>query len=84
MNFKNRSFYGVKEMSKSNQTPYGVSPLYLESKTKRVFGIACVRKKLVFHTEISDYFHGNNRKLPYGNPTFFLGKLYQKIFLFTI
>ena len=56
--------------------------MYLESKTRKVFGMACVRKKLVFHTEICYYFHGNNRKLPYGKPTFFLGKLYQKFFLF--
>ena len=27
--------------------------MYLESKTKKIFAIACLGKKLVFHTEIS-------------------------------
>ena len=27
--------------------------MYLERKTKRIFAIACLGKKLVFHTEIS-------------------------------
>ena len=53
-NFKNRSFHRVKELSKSNQSRYGVSHMYLETKTKRIFGIACVEKKLVFRTEICD------------------------------
>ena len=39
-----------------NQTQYGVSPVCLESKTERIFGIARLGKKLVFHTEICDYF----------------------------
>ena len=30
--------------------------MYLESKTERVFGIACRGKKLAFDTEICDYF----------------------------
>ena len=47
-------FRRVKELSKSDQTRYGVSPVYLESKTKRIFAIACLGKKLVFHTEISN------------------------------
>ena len=38
-------FRRVKELSKSNQTRYGVSPVYLESKTKRIFAIACLGKK---------------------------------------
>ena len=29
--------------------------MYLESKTKRIFAIACLGKKLGFHTEISTY-----------------------------
>ena len=45
-------FDRVKELFKSNQTRYGVSPLYVESKTKRIFAIASLGKKLVFHTEI--------------------------------
>ena len=45
-------FHRVKELFKSNQTGYGVSRVYLESKTKRIFVIACLGKKLVFHTEI--------------------------------
>ena len=30
--------------------------MYLECKAKRIFGIACLGKKLVFYTEFSDYF----------------------------
>ena len=30
--------------------------MYLESKTERIFGIACLGKKLAFDTEICDYF----------------------------
>ena len=29
--------------------------MYLECKTKRIFGIACLGKKLVFHTEICEF-----------------------------
>ena len=36
-------------MSKSNQTRYGVSHVYLERKTKRIFGIDCLQKKFVFN-----------------------------------
>ena len=43
-----------KEWSVSNQTRHGVSHVYLESKTKRIFAIACLGKKFVFHTEICD------------------------------
>ena len=46
----------IKELSKSNQSRYGVSHVYLERKTKRIFGIVCLEKKLAFHTEICDYF----------------------------
>ena len=49
-------FDRVKELFKSNQTRYGVSPVYLESKTERIFGIAYVGKKLAFDTEICYYF----------------------------
>ena len=49
-------FDRVKELFKSNQTRYGVSPVYLESKTQRIFGIAYLGKKLAFDTEICDYF----------------------------
>ena len=52
---KIEKFYRVKELSKLNQTWYGVSHVYLEFKAKRIFGIACLGKKLVFHTEISTY-----------------------------
>ena len=38
-----------------NQTRYGLSHVYLERKTEESFGIACLGKKLVFHTEISTY-----------------------------
>ena len=30
--------------------------MYLECKTENSLGITCLGKKLVFHTEISDYF----------------------------
>ena len=53
---KKWKFYRVKELFKSNQTRYGVSHVYLESRTKRIFAIACLGKKLVFHTEICEYF----------------------------
>ena len=45
----------MKELFKSNQTRYGVSQVYLDSKTKRVFAIACTGKKFVFHTEICEF-----------------------------
>ena len=48
-------FHRVNELSKLNQTWYGVSHVYLECKAKRIFGIACLGKNLVFHTEISTY-----------------------------
>ena len=40
----------------SNQTCYGVSPVYIESETKRIFATACLGKHLGFHTEICYYF----------------------------
>ena len=48
-------FSRVKELSKSNQTRYGVSPVYLEAKTKRIFAIALLGKKFAFQSEISTY-----------------------------
>ena len=42
----------VRNFLKLNQTRYRVSHVYLECKTKRIFAIACVGKKLAFHTEI--------------------------------
>ena len=45
-------FHRVKELFKSNQSWYGVSYGNLKCETKRVFCIACLEKKLVFHTEI--------------------------------
>ena len=57
-NFKNRSFSPGQLFLyfKSNQTRYGVCHAYLECKTKIIFGIAFPEKKLVFQTEIWDYF----------------------------
>ena len=46
----------VKELSKVNETGDGVYHGCLESKTKRIFGIACLGKKLAFHTEICYFF----------------------------
>ena len=51
---KIEKFRRVKELFKSNQTRHRVSPGYVEGKTKRSFGIACLGKKLVFRTFISD------------------------------
>ena len=48
-------FDRVKELFKSNQTRYGVSPVYVECKTKGIFGIACLGKKFLFESEISIY-----------------------------
>ena len=55
-NFKNRSFDWVTELSKSNQPQYGVSSVYTNCKTRKIFDIACLGKKLFFQTEICDYF----------------------------
>ena len=51
---KIEKFRRVKDFFKSNQTRNRVSPGYLECKTKGSFGIACLGKKLVFRTLISD------------------------------
>ena len=57
MSFENRSlFCRVKKFFKSNHTRHRVSHVYLECKTKRIIAIAYLGKKLVFHTEICDYF----------------------------
>ena len=52
---KYRNFYQIKQLSKSNQTRYGVLHVYLERKTKRILGIACLGKKFVFQSENSTY-----------------------------
>ena len=56
-------FHRVKELFKSNQTRYGVSCVYLESRTKRIFAIACLGKKLVLQSEICEYFEYLNSKI---------------------
>ena len=48
-------FHRVKELFKSNQTSYAVSPVYVKSRTKKIFAIACLGKKLVLRSEISSY-----------------------------
>ena len=48
-------FHQVKDLSKLNQTRYGVYHGHLDCKTKRVFDIACLEKKFVFRSEISTY-----------------------------
>ena len=53
---KIQKFYRIKELSKSNQTRYRVSHVCVDCKTKRIFAIACLGKKLVLHTEICYYF----------------------------
>ena len=45
----------VKNFFKMFQTRNSASPLYLETKTKRIFAIAWLGKKLVFHTEICEF-----------------------------
>ena len=42
-------------MFKSSQTRLGVSPVWLECKTKRVIGIACLGNRLLFHTELFEF-----------------------------
>ena len=42
-------------MLKSDQIRYGVSQVNLDFKTERVFAIAFLGKKFVFHLEISNY-----------------------------
>ena len=53
---KIQKFYRIKELSKSNQTRHGVSHVCVDCKTKRIFAIAWLGKKLVLHTEICYYF----------------------------
>ena len=38
-----------------NQTRYGVFHGYLDGKTKTIFAIACLGKRLVLQSEISSY-----------------------------
>ena len=52
----------VENFLKFSETRYRVSHVSLECKTKRIFAIACVGKKLVFHTEICFYLKKNNFK----------------------
>ena len=49
----------IKNSLKLNQTRYIVSHVYLDYKTKRIFAIGCVGKKLVFQTEICGLFRIN-------------------------
>ena len=49
-------FRRVKELSKVNQTGYGVYHGCPECKTNRNIAITCLGKKLAFHTEIWYYF----------------------------
>ena len=42
-------FHRVKELFKSDQTGYGVSHVYLERKTERIFGVACLEKSSCFN-----------------------------------
>ena len=53
--FKYSTFHRVKELFKWNQSRYGVSHGYPECKTKRIFCIAHLEKKLVFQSEISTF-----------------------------
>ena len=62
LNLKKCLFHRVKELTKSNQTGYGVYHGYLECKTKKS-AIACLGKKLAFRTEIFKYFDYLNFKI---------------------
>ena len=53
---KIKKLYRIKELFQSDQTGYGVSYVYLNSKTKRIFAKACLGKNLVLHTEICGHF----------------------------
>ena len=46
----------VKNFLELNQTRDRVSHVYVESKTKRMYAIASLGKKLVFHTKMCNYF----------------------------
>ena len=47
-------FCMVKNFMKLNQTWYGVSHVCLKFRLKRIFALACLGKKLVFHTGICE------------------------------
>ena len=47
--------YSAKQSSKSNQTLYAVLFFYVKGRTKTIFTIAFLEKKLVFHTGTYDY-----------------------------
>ena len=53
--FKIGLSHRVKELLKSNQTWYGVSPVSVECKTKKNYGMACLGKKLSFQAEIFEF-----------------------------
>ena len=46
----------VRNFLKLNQVRNKVFHVYLDYKTKKSFAIACLGKKLAFHTEICYYF----------------------------
>ena len=45
----------VKNFLKLNKTRYRLSHVYLERKTKGIFAIACLWKKLIVRKEVCDY-----------------------------
>ena len=56
--FLEKSLYFIRKcrlIRLSNQTRYGESHGHLNSKTRRIFAIACLGKKFVFQSEISTY-----------------------------
>ena len=55
-------FRRVKELCKWNQTWYGVSPVYIESETKRFFCYNLPRKKVSFSYGFVQLFQINNSK----------------------
>ena len=53
--FKNIEILSGQGVVQIKSNWHGVSHVYLECKTKRSFGIACLEKKFVFRSEISTY-----------------------------
>ena len=74
---KYRIFHRVKELSKSNQTRYEVSHVYLECNAKGIFALALLEKKLDFHTEICVYFNYLISKYSHFHRVKELSKTYQ-------
>ena len=56
-NFKNRCFWSGQGVVQIKPNWYGVYPMCVESKTNRIFALACLGEEFVFQPEISTYSH---------------------------